>query len=413
MLDSAKALARLAACLPIIFAGCASDRPPASDWQSDTGVSVPAPVTKEPETAPPIILPFLSQAPAVTPPPAPAPAVPTARPVVTNQPAVTWVPLNRWCAANGFDKLSPMTLDSFPAFALSTTNGVFVLRTGSPVAQWNGLEIRLAYAPQLIGDQPFIHTLDLNKTLQPLVAGSPAILLSSNPVIVIDPGHGGEDSGTRSVLGNGYEKDFTLDWARRLASLLSANGVQVYLTRTNNSQISLSNRVAFAEQCKAGLFISLHFNSSGGNDRQQGLETYCLTPRGMYSSVMREFVDDPALSFPNNAFDSQNLQLAFRVHRAILLASGDRDRGVRRARYLSVLRGQNRPAILIEGGYLSNPQEARRIADPAYRQRLAEAVAKAISELPELPCPSPMVPSTVTDPAGPRSEASNQPPSTP
>jgi N-acetylmuramoyl-L-alanine amidase len=72
--------------------------------------------------------------------------------------------------------------------------------------------------------------------------------------------------------------------------------------------------------------------------------------------------------------------LAAWVHRALLQINGRRDRGVRRARYLGVLRGQNRPAILIEGGYLSNPVEARRIADPPYRQQMAEAVAKALRE---------------------------------
>jgi N-acetylmuramoyl-L-alanine amidase len=72
------------------------------------------------------------------------------------------------------------------------------------------------------------------------------------------------------------------------------------------------------------------------------------------------------------------LQFASLVHRALLQVNGRHDRGLRRARYLGVLRGQNRPAILVEGGYLSNPHEARLIADPAYRQRLAEAVAKAL-----------------------------------
>jgi hypothetical protein len=61
-----------------------------------------------------------------------------------------------------------------------------------------------------------------------------------------------------------------------------------------------------------------------------------------------------------------------------LQVNGRRDRGVRRARFLGVLRGQRCPAILVEGGYLSNPQEARRVADPAYRQKLAEAVAQAL-----------------------------------
>ena len=132
------------------------------------------------------------------------------------------------------------------------------------------------------------------------------------------------------------------------------------------------------------MFLSLHFNSSAPNDQQAGLETYCLTPTGMPSTVTRGYDDDPALAFPNNAFDAQNLQLALRVHRALLQVNGRLDRGVRRARYLGVLRGQNRPAILVEGGYLSNPHEARRIADPAYRQKLAEAVARALVVQPEV-----------------------------
>jgi N-acetylmuramoyl-L-alanine amidase len=164
--------------------------------------------------------------------------------------------------------------------------------------------------------------------------------------------------------------------------LLANDGWQVFLTRTTDVDLPLSNRVAFAEARKADLFLSLHFNSAAPNDREAGLETYCLTPTGMPSNVSRGYGDDPALAFPNNAFDAQNLQLALRVHRALLQVNGRLDRGVRRARFLGVLRGQNRPAVLVEGGYLSNPGEARRIADPAYRQRLAEGLAQAVAEQP-------------------------------
>src|SRR5207245_3553619 len=134
----------------------------------------------------------------------------------------------------------------------------------------------------------FVHTLDLTKTIQPLIGGPALSFLNgcpqnrlpagSSPLIVLDPGHGGENPGTKSVLGNRYEKEFTLDWARRLEPLLASNGWQVFLTRTNDADLALSNRVAFAEEHKADLFLSLHFNSAAPNELQAGLETYCLTP---------------------------------------------------------------------------------------------------------------------------------------
>jgi N-acetylmuramoyl-L-alanine amidase len=267
-----------------------------------------------------------------------------------------------------------------PGCALSTTNGALILHAGSQVAYWDGLELRLGFAPQMLNGQPCLHILDLKKSLEPLIGGGPISCLGSSTTIVIDPGHGGEDSGTRSVLDQRLEKEFTLDWARRLGSLLATNGWQVFLTRNRDMDLSLSNRVAFAGARQADLFLSLHFNSAAPDRLQAGLETYCLTPTGMPSTVTRGYGDDPAQAFPNNAFDAQNLQVAMRVHGALLQVNGRRDRGVRRARYLGVLRGQNRPAILVEGGYLSNPQEARRIADPAYRQKLAEAVARSLME---------------------------------
>jgi N-acetylmuramoyl-L-alanine amidase len=98
----------------------------------------------------------------------------------------------------------------------------------------------------------------------------------------------------------------------------------------------------------------------------------------MPSSLTRGYEDDPRQTFPNNTFDAENLRYAVRLQRALLPVTGKNDRGVRHARFLGVLRTQNRPAVLVEGGYLSNPAEAKKIGDPAYRQQLAEAVAKAL-----------------------------------
>jgi N-acetylmuramoyl-L-alanine amidase len=145
-------------------------------------------------------------------------------------------------------------------------------------------------------------------------------------------------------------------------------------------EVSLPARVELADAVRADLFISLHFNHSGGGPDPAGVETYCLTPTGMESTLTRGYPDDPRERLPNNAFDAENLRLAARIHRELLAVEGARDRGIRRARFQTVLRGQNRPAVLIEGGFLSNENEARRIADPDFRQKLAEAVARALAQ---------------------------------
>jgi N-acetylmuramoyl-L-alanine amidase len=292
---------------------------------------------------------------------------------------VTWTSLTRWAAEHKL--AAPRFISNQPVttYAMRSTNGVLVLAIGSRDATWNGLEIQLGFEPQIIDDQVFVHGLDLQNNFTPLLC-EPPLVFATNRVIVIDPGHGGANVGTHSVLDGRFEKEFTLDWALRLAPLLAANGWQVFLTRTNDADMALSNRVSFAEARHADLFMSLHFNSAAPDTRQAGLETYCLTPTGMPSSLTRGYDDIWSQHYPNNDYDAQNLQLAIRLQGALLHATGEEDRGVRRARFLGVLRGQKRPAILIEGGYLSNPREAKRIEDPAFRQKLAEAVAEALRQ---------------------------------
>jgi N-acetylmuramoyl-L-alanine amidase len=251
------------------------------------------------------------------------------------------------------------------------------LEIGSREAIWRGMQFHLGFAPEIIDNQVFVHGLDLQKNLVPLMLREP-LTFGTNRVIVIDPGHGGVNGGTISVVDKRPEKEFTLDWARRLKLLLATNGWQVFLTRTNDTDIALSNRVTVAESHHADVFISLHFNSLAPDQKPVGLATFCLTPAGMPSTITRGFPDLLLQNFPNNSFDAQNLQLAERLHRALLHATGLEDHGVNRARFLGVLRGQHRPSVLIEAGFLSNPAEARRIENPDFRQKLAEGIAAAL-----------------------------------
>jgi N-acetylmuramoyl-L-alanine amidase len=312
------------------------------------------------------------------------PAARSFRPVTTvartnpsfTAPVTTWTSLNRWAAENKIGQPHLISHTPVAAYAVSSPNGTMALEIGSREAAWNDTVINLGFAPEFIDDQIFVHGLDLQKNIEPLLLGPP--LTFGNRVIVIDPGHGGVNIGTHSVLDGRFEKEFTLDWAKRLAPLLETNGWKVFLTRTSDVDVALSNRVTFAEAHQADLFISLHFNSGAPDKKPSGLQTYCLTPVGMPSTITRGWPDLWSQVYPNNAYDAQNLQLAVRVHRALLRASGLEDRGVCHSRFDTVLRGQNRPAILIEGGFMSNPHEARLIESPEFRQKLAEAVANAL-----------------------------------
>ena len=297
-------------------------------------------------------------------------------------PITTWTSLGQWAAQHNLGQPQRLTDSPLATYGLISRNGEMILAIGSKEATWNGREISLGFDPEMIDGEVFLHGLDLQKNLEPLLCENP-LNFDADHVIVLDPGHGGMNSGTISVLDQRPEKEFTLDLAKRLKPLLEKEGWTVFLTRTADYDLALSNRVTFAENHHADLFISLHFNSAAPDKKQAGLETYCLTPTGMPSTLTRGFSDPWQENLPNNYFDAQNLQFAIRLHTALLRTNGEEDRGVRRARFIGVLRGQKRPAILIEGGYLSNPAEAAKIENPDFRQKLAETIAAALARNPQ------------------------------
>ena len=375
----------------LLAGGCQTETSPGRS--PATTVTVMAP-------SPPVIPTVTVPEPPTLAAPAPLPVLPveTNLPVVASDPAVhasdatdsaafswpkewinVWLPLESWGKFNGLGSPIRLSTGTDALFQLQTSNGIVLVKMGSHTANLAGLEYGLGFPPHLIGGIPYIHSLDAQKTFQVLM-GVLLPVRGKDLTIVIDPGHGGRDSGTKSIIGRELEKDFTLDWALRVQRLLSSSDYRVVLTRTNDIDVSLADRIVAADRVHASLFISLHLNSGGSNRDLAGVETYCLTPTGMPSNLLREFEDDPSAMHPNNQFDEQNVQLASRLHRSLLQATGAVDRGVRRARFMAVLRGQNRPAVLIEGGYLSNWMEARKLANPGYRQTMAEAVAKALLE---------------------------------
>ena len=294
-------------------------------------------------------------------------------------PILTWTSLNRWTAENKLAAPRKVASSPVASYAVNSARGTLTLVIGSREAVWRGMTVNLGFAPEIIDDQVFVHGLDLQKNLEPLLL-DPTLTFGNHRVIVIDPGHGGSNVGTHSAIDGRFEKEFTLDWALRLKPLLETNGWKVFLTRASDVYFTNSLRAGFANAQQADLFISLHFNSGAPDTLQSGLETYCLTPTGMPSTLTRSFSDQWTDRYPNNSFDAENLQLAVRLHTALLRGTGEEDRGVRRARFMDVLHNLHCPAVLIEGGYLSNPEEAKKIENAEFREKLAEAVASALRQ---------------------------------
>ena len=240
--------------------------------------------------------------------------------------------------------------------------------------QLNGAQHWLSAPVLNARGQLWISSVDLLKDIDPVLRQGRSKTLTPIRTVVLDPGHGGGDRGTRGVTA--FEKQMTLDVARRMERLLEAAGVNVVLTRASDRTLSLEDRVDFADAKKADLFVSIHFNSGGSAD---GIETYCLPPAGAVSTASpwsRSRSRDDGAS-PGNRFDVRNIWLAHCVHRSLLRATGANDRGVRRARFY-VLRYTSCPAILVEAGFLSNRAEEQRILSSEYRERLAKAMADGI-----------------------------------
>jgi N-acetylmuramoyl-L-alanine amidase len=259
-------------------------------------------------------------------------------------------------------------------------NARIEFETDSREIHINGLRMFLCAPTVLHKKALYLDRIDRDRFLLPIF--NPKRIAGPTPVlktIVVDAGHGGKDEGTHNGHSGVMEKNAALDVARRLAAHLTTAGYRVVLTRDDDTFIPLPNRPAIANHEKADLFVSIHFNAID-NPAVAGNETFILTPQNQESTdpekgSYRELV---TTLLPGNRVDEWNAVLGYRMHRQILLQLKGFDRGLKRARW-AVLRDLNCPGILVEGGYLSNDAESRKIATPEWREELAKAIAAGIA----------------------------------
>ncbi len=191
--------------------------------------------------------------------------------------------------------------------------------------------------------------VDLTRTYGQYLDNSPR---NSRPLVVIDPGHGGQDPGTIGI-GGIKEKDVILPIALDVAEELKKQGIEVRMTRDRDYFVSLKGRTDFANKINADLFVSIHANAINlSRPDVNGLETYYYQNGRRLSEI---------------------------IHWNVLNSVNIRNRNVRRARFY-VLRHSKMPATLVEVGFLTGAEDSARLKTPSHRQQLAKAIARGIVE---------------------------------
>lgn len=215
--------------------------------------------------------------------------------------------------------------------------------------------------------------------------------------IVIDPGHGGHDTGTIGPSGL-MEKDLCLDIAKRLGQMIEEKipGMEVVYTRTDDTFVPLEARAPIANQAKADVFISIHANASPRDRNARGIETYYLNfsasddalevaarENATAQSTLHE-LQDIIKKIANNEKIEESRELAIEVQRALAgrmkrVSRHLKDRGVKKAPFV-VLIGANMPSVLAEVSFLSNPTDEAMLKRPEHRERVAEGLYLGIEK---------------------------------
>jgi N-acetylmuramoyl-L-alanine amidase len=297
-----------------------------------------------------------------------------------------YVPIADWARANG---LRCVWLKRGDEMVATNRNTRLVFDVDSHYAEINGIQVALSFPVANQKGVALVAQFDLDAAIRPLMFPSRYARPGAIKTICLDPGHGGRDTGNR--VGWHYEKIYTLALAGELRDQLRKAGFNVILTRAKDTYVELPDRPALANQRGADLFVSLHFNATEeARGEVEGPETYCITPVGASSTNSRGEGSDHGPT-PANHDEDESLLFAYQIQKSLVGNLDAEDRGVRRARF-AVLRDARMPAILIEGGYMTNPYEGKQIYSAAYRHQMAQAIVKGILAYQKLTLPPPALP---------------------
>ncbi len=216
---------------------------------------------------------------------------------------------------------------------------------------------------------------------------TPKLPVGGAVAVVIDPGHGGWDTG--AVAQGVREKDLNLDVGLRVSRVLEAHGVRTKMTREDDHFVTLAGRAEMGNSLPGSIFVSIHFNDAPGEghavSRANGIETFYSEQKEAPSvtawTLTSLFNGNAAASLATRPDPAQAVRdgrdLADSIQSSLITGTTATDRGIKE-RGLFVTRRVQGPAVLVEGGFVSHPAEARLLGDANYRQVLAESIAGGI-----------------------------------
>lgn len=253
---------------------------------------------------------------------------------------------------------------------------VLSFEAGSKECIINGVRFVLLQEIKNSGKNAYVSREDLAYILEPVLRPNLIKNAQKFKTVILDPAHGGKDPGLTNS--HGTEARLTLKVALKARELLREKGFDVVMTRDEDSDLLLQERVELANKVdKPAVLVSISFNS--GPEREAGIQTLPLT--------------QTEAGF--NEFHPASMALATSIHGTLLrrLGKHTRDRGVSQVRH-SILAAVQHPAVVIEGGYMTHPHEARLISNEIYQNTIAQSITHGVVKYQEAlnPHPKPAAP---------------------
>ncbi|PYK05548.1 MAG: hypothetical protein DME66_06940 [Verrucomicrobia bacterium] len=283
-----------------------------------------------------------------------------------------------YLSVDNISKFYGLTAKIMPAgekMQLETVRSPLEFVQSSREVMINGARCWLCF-PVIEHEGKFLVTrTDLAKTIEPLLRPQRVSNAGKVQTVVIDPGHGGHDKGALSRYGS--EKDFALDVARTLRTLLQAKGLRVIMTREGDYFVPLEVRAQIANAARNSIFVSIHFNATDRDPNATGFEIFSFTPRGAPSTSENSVAPSSLSMQAGTEVDAQSVALSACIYHSMIGHIPEFDRGIKRARF-AVLRLTRVPAVLVEGGFLTERGESQLIAKKDWRAKLAQAIGAGV-----------------------------------